>query len=344
MKTGSRDVWVLLGVFVALVVGGIFLASPQTRTEFKVSTTYNSDPLGVKAFYTLLGDRLGYRVERLRRSYISIPRGAKLLFVVQPRTRAEDDEAISVLSRQPHYITDDETGSLKDWVKRGGVAVFLSDGLSGVPAAFGSDQRLGKGYVYAFSSRKPITNRGMRDYRNALTLLRIIDRHASKRDLILFDEYHHGIGQSRSLWSYAARQVKVAGLILVLAGIVLCHTRGRRFGAVRNTPKSETVRPGYEFVESLARFYRRARATDIAAEALCRSFRQNLCGRLGLPADAPSARIARMLSTTSGAETVNRVSAVLARCRAAEAGEKPTEPELLDLARELQRLERELAV
>jgi len=343
MNSRSRDAWALASIFAVLLVGGWLLASPPTRKEIKVSTTYNPDPRGVKAFYTLLGERLGYRVDRLRSPYTEIPRAARVIFVVQPRSRA-GDAGNALPFGQPYYITNEERDALADWVRRGGAAVFISDGLSGVPAAFGTDQEMGKGRVYAFSSRSVITNRGMRDHRNALVLLKIIDRHAGKQGLVLFDEYHHGIEESRSLWSYVSRQVKVAGLILVVAGLVFCHSQGRRFGAVRATSATDTLRPGYEFVEAVARLYQRSGSTDVAAAILCRSFRQALSARLGLAGDASVDRLTTSLAAIAGGDAAARARGVLTRCESSEAGHKPAEHELLEMMREIRELEKELGL
>lgn len=339
----SRDIWVLVVVFILLVGAGFFLALPSHREEYTVSTTYNADPLGVKAFYTLLGERLGYTVGRLRKPYTEMPGNARLLIVVQPATIGiEMDEDARQLLGDALGISDEERAALQSWVRRGGTVMFLSDNLAGVPATFGSDRRIGKGHVYAFSSREMITNRGMRDPRNAVKLLGIIDRHAGKRDLVLFDEYHHGDKERRPLWSYVSRQVKFAMALLLAAGLVLCHTRGRRFGAVRNLPKSETVRPGYEFVESVGRLYQRAHAADLAARILCASFRQALCARFGMPADSPRDAIARRLASDIGGGLPKRVDAVLADCDRLVAGQKPDEPELLRVATEIVTLEKEM--
>jgi hypothetical protein len=341
MKKSSTDTWVLLAVFVGLLIGGYILAAPNQRDEYKVSTTYNADPLGVKAFYTLLGDRLRYNVGRLRKPYTEMPSGARLLICVQPRTKGLGGD---LGFGGQYHITKAERDALTQWVRKGGTAVFLADNLEGIPAAFGSDQRMGRGYIYAFNSRRIITNRGMRDYRNALRVLGILDRHVGKDDLILFDEYHHGIAESRSLWSYVSRQVWFAIAVLAVAAGVLCHTRGRRFGAVRSVPKSEGIRPGYEFVESVARLYRRAHASDLAEGILCSSFKHGLCAKLGMPADAPTELISRRILSDLGSETAARVGQVLTACDGNQAGRKPSEQELLDVAREIRELEKELGI
>ena len=49
----------------------------------------------------------------------------------------------------------------------------------------------------------------------------------------------------------------MAMLILIVAALLLCHSRGRRFGAVRNLPGGD-ARPGSKYVESVGRLYKRA--------------------------------------------------------------------------------------
>lgn len=345
MTARGRDKLILAAVFVGIVVGGYFVTAPSKREEIKVSTTYNPDPRGVKAFYTLLGERLGYNVDRLKRPYNSIPNVTRVLFVVQPRSKIVGERS-EALTLKRYYITDAEIDALTSWIKLGGTVVFLSDNLAGVPAAFGSNQQIGRGFVYAFNSRYPITNAGMRDYRNAIRLLKIIDRHASKRDLILFDEYHHGIVESRSLWSYISRQVKIATILIIASLVVLCHNRARRFGAVRRLPRSESVRPSYEFVESVGRLYRRANATNLAARILCKTFKNELCAKYGIHSDVEYSYITALLKPNMNSATLQRVENLLASCdnRTNTAGQKLSEQELLHVAREIRDLEEELGL
>lgn len=338
----KKDAVILIVLLVALIVGSIFVARPKKSKESKVSTTYNADPMGTKAFYTLL-QRMGYHADRLDRPYTEMPKNAKILIVVQPSTATENNSFTQNILGPG--ISDEESKALDNWVNSGGTVIFLADELEGVPATFGSTHKSGKGFIYAFPSRKTITNKGMRNPGNAMKLLRIIDKHASKSDLIVFDEYHHGIIQSRPLLSYISSQVWTAIIIAFIALVLLVYSRGRRFGAVRSLPPSETVRPGYEFVESVARLYQRAHASELAADVLCESFRQGLCLKLGLSSDSHTDKISSRLSEEVTAELAARANKVLAQCdRAILAGEKPTQEELVDIARELFDLEKELGI
>jgi len=335
----SADTWIFVFLFVLLFVGGYFVAAPRTGDENKDPTTWNPDPNGVRAFYTLLGERLGYRVDRLHKPFTELPRGAGVVIVVQPQARSA---GVVPIFAGDYSISRDESGALLGWVRRGGTALFLSDKLGGIPAEFRSSRRIGKGAVYAFDSRRAITNRGMRDYRNALVILRIIDRRSAgpecgrrarpehgRRDLILFDEYHHGFAESRPLTSYVGRQVWIAMGIGLIAAIILCHTRGKRFGAVRNLPASESIRPSFEFVESVARLYRRAGATDLAADILRGNLGGGLRAKLGGDSRTKLGGDFRMkLGGDFGIAT-----------RTPQAGQKPTEQELVGIANEVHRLD-----
>ena len=332
----SRDSWVLIVLFIVLLIGGVMLATPKRTSESKVSTTYNPDRMGVKAFYTLMSN-LGYTNDRLLQPYNKIPENTKVLVVVQPHISNESiffTEKFRVISKK-------ERNALKDWVRGGGVVMFFSDDLKGVPAAFGSTRELGKGMVYAFNSRKGITNWGLRNGKNAVKTLEIISKHAGKRDLVLFDEYHHGFKASESSMPMG-RQAKIALVMLAVAGLILCYARGRRFGAVRNLPVTDTLRPGFEFVESVGRLYQRADAADTAAEILCKSFKNNLCMKLGLSVDASGCEIMSRLESGTDEAIIKRVGEVIANCESSQAGQKPSESELLHIAREIQKLEQEL--
>lgn len=325
----SRDAWFLIGLFIVLAVLFAALAGPGRGVESDLSTTYSAGASGVKAFYTLLGDRLGYNVARLEDPYTQLPERTAALVVVGP------------LSAVP--IVAEERAALERWIRAGGTAIFISDSLAKVPARFGSTRKLGKGFVYAINSRRVVTNKGVRDYRNALKVVSIIAEHARPGDLILFDEYHHGLGRSKTeaLLIHTQRQVKI-GVVVIAAGLLaLCYGRGRRFGAVRNLPASGSLRPEFEFVESVARLYDRAGAADVAAEILIQSMRHGLCAKLGLSPDAPRQIIVRQLESDGRAQTARSVDRLLGY---EQAGQRLSKSELLHVAREIHTIEKELGL
>lgn len=324
----SRDGLLLLGLIVVLAVFAL-VSGAGRKDESDISTSYSNDASGVKAVYTLLGDRLGYRVDRLMVPYTQMPGQARVLVVVAP------------LEASP--ISKEEASALDGWIKAGGTAVFISDSLTNIPAHFGSNKPMGKGFVYAINNRRSITNKGARDYKNVLKVVSIIGRHAGRNDLVLFDEYHHGLGQSKlqSIVLHTQRQVKAGVLVVGFALLALCYGRGRRFGAVRNLPSHENRRPEFEYVESVARLYERAGAADVAESILLKSFRQELSVKLGLSPDAPSGLIVNRIESEGHADVAQKVRLLLAR---PEAGHKVRKSELLHVAREIHSVEKELGL
>lgn len=343
----SKDAWVLTVLFIMLVIGGIYVAHPGPQKQSDISTTYNASPKGIKAFYVLLNERLGYNTERLLKPYTYMPGNARVLIVVQPLDMVIDGAVFG----KGNKITERERDALMKWIKKGGTAIFLADDLRNVPAAFGSNQQIGKGFVYAFNSRNSITNSGMHNYHNAVDLINLIDKHARKTDLILFDEYHHGLRASEKpetllsvMLNVAGPNIKFAAGIIIVAGIALLFAKARRFGAVRRLPSKETTRPGYEFVESIARLYRRAKGTDVTAIILRESFKHALCTKLGLPGDASLEDILRGFGADVDDEISKQISNVLVPAKGLKAGQRISEQELMNIAVEISRLERELGL
>ncbi len=320
----SRDLKLIAFLFMGFPYC-FFDAKLSPGKEITVSSVNNADPKGTKAFFTLL-NRLGYNARKLVEPVINIPADAKILFVVQPEDKFDSRNVID----------------LTNWVQnKGGVAIFLSDKYENIPATYRKTRPMGKGWVYSFDSRFAITNEGMRNYKNALKFLKIIERHSAKGSLILFDEYHHGEMKSILVLSI---QVKLALWIAGFAVLLLCYSYGRRFGAVRSLPNEKAIRPSYEFVESVASLYQRAGASDLAAEIILDSFKSKICARLGLPSDASSKNIAGHLEIIASGEIAERVDKLLANLDAIHEGQKLTDAELLKIAVEITKLEEELGL
>lgn len=324
----SRDALLLIGLIAVAVIFALTSGAGR-KTESKISTSYSNDADGTKAVYTLLGDKLGYETERLLAPYTNLPEDAAVLVVVAP------------LPAFP--ISGEEREALDKWIRNGGTAVFISDSLDSIPARYGSDRQIGRGFVYAINSRKAITNKGARNYKNVLGLVSTIAEHAKPTDLVLFDEYHHGLGRSdlQSILLHTQRQVKTGAAIVGLALLVLCYSRGRRFGAVRSLPSYENRRPEFEFVESVARLYERAGAADVAAGILLNSLRQGLCLKLGLSSDAPRELIVQRLESEGQKDSAQKAGRLLVPT---QAGQKMSKSELLHVAQEIHSIEKELGL
>lgn len=326
----SKDAWFLIGVFVILVVLSALFLDQQPKSTSTVSTSYSANEYGVKAFYTLIGDRLGYNVGRLHDSYDQLPSDASVLLVIQP------------LPRVP--ITPEEAAALKRWISDGGVAIFLADSADHLPGGFKTSRSIGKGRVYVQISKGFVTNKSLADYRRALPVLEVISSHAEPNavgNLILFDEYHHGLQRSKPLGFAGCfpRHIRVAAAIILFALIALGCGRARRFGAVRGLPESRTHRPEFEYVESVARLYERADATDLAADILLQSLRQRLCRSLGLDQDSDSRVIVERLGNRVDKQAARSIESLLDYN---QSDLKPTRSALLSMAKQIHTLEKKL--
>lgn len=328
------DTWILIGLFLALILGGYLLTSNANNMESKAPTSYNADPSGTKAFYVLL-KRLGYSTGRLRSPYSEIPKSARVLIAIQPGERSADSG--QKIGRE---IDPSEIGPLLDWIKRGGTVIFFSNKLKNIPRGFQKSRKIGRGSIQAYADGSVITNKGLRKTKGVKSVIDFISSRASGGDLILFDEYHHGLDGAQKSEIIISRQAKTAVWILIGCAVLLIYSTGRRFGAVRPLPNSEAIRPGFEFVQSVARLYRRAGASDVAAEILIESFKRGLCAKLKLPGDASGDEILAWLPEAY----IGRVGKILKDGSHFDAGNKPADSELFNLTVEIRSLERELGI
>lgn len=328
------DTWVLVGLFIVLLVGGYILTSPANNIESKAPTSYNADPSGTRAFYVLL-KRLGYSTGRLRVSYSEIPKNAKVLIVVQPGKRSTGSG--QKIGRE---IDSSEIGPLIDWVNNGGTVIFFADKLQNIPIGFRRSRKIGRGSIQAYADGGVITNRSLRKPGNAKRVIDFISSRVSEGGLVLFDEYHHGLDGGQKPDIVISRQVKISIWILAGCGVLLIYSTGRRFGAIRPISKSEGIRPAFEFVESVARLYRRAGASDLAAEIMIESFKRGLCAKLKLPGDASDDEILSSVPEIY----IGRVSKIFDSGMHYSAGNKPADSELLDLTVEIRSLERVMGI
>ncbi len=318
------DAWILIGLFLMLFVGMLLFVTPSMLIENYESSTYNPDPSGVKAFYTLL-ERLNYKPVRLTETYDKIPRNAKILFIVEP-TRP---------------INDGNLDALFEWINKGGTVIIVINPYSKNTMQF-SNKKYGKGEIKVIRQKDKITNYGMKDVQNAMDLLTLISTKVDDNSVVVFDEFTHKSGKKTG--EIAIRSNVLASLIILcLSAIVICHTKGRRFGEVRPV-ESRFVRPSYEFVESVGRLYQRADAAGMASEIICNSFKKSLYKRCGIGHNVDDKQLFSILRDKFGEEITNRIQQSLWYCSQIKVGRKITESELFKVATEINELNRELGI
>jgi hypothetical protein len=196
----------------------------------------------------------------------------------------------------------------------------------------------GKGNVVVALDTLGADNARLSQADNALFFLNVAAAHTTaKRPLVLFDEYHQGFGsegETRGLWDAVGGTTRGIVWYALAVFALLVYNANRRFGTAKRIP-IPTYRPSTEYIESMARLFRRADAGDIAIETVYKAFARDLAKRLDSPPDA------RLDDTTALAERRlgwdrPPLRELLNRCDAVLHGEKIGEPEMLKIARQIE--------
>ena len=197
-------------------------------------------------------------------------------------------------------------------------------------------RRKGKGSAVAISAPNLVTNSGIGQADNAVLFVNLVAATARKGDLVLFDEYHQGYATGRTLGQVVGRYGRMAGLQLLAVFVIALYSYGRRFGAVRPSgPPAGRV--GFEYVQAMARVYRRAQARSVALNMLFTALRRDVIVRLGLPDDAGLDRMVHAASAAWGIDA-NELADLLLRCdQVTRGGSSVSDAEMLGLSAEIQR-------
>jgi hypothetical protein len=161
----------------------------------------------------------------------------------------------------------------------------------------------------------------------------------------LFDEYHHGdidLGSEASLWAALGHPLQLVLIQIAVAFLVLAAALAVRFGSP--IPLGQGIsRTSTEYVTSLAMLYRRAQASTAALETLYRQFLRDLALRLALAPDVSLERLAEVAARRGGIDR-SALRRLLATCEQRLDDGKVTEPELLDLARRMERIRKDIGI
>lgn len=171
--------------------------------------------------------------------------------------------------------------------------------------------RRGRGAVVALASSSPLLNRELRAGEGGVLFARLLRAFPEARPVV-FDEYHLGVGERRSVVRYLSDFGGAALLVqlLLVVGFVLWR-RGARFGgAQRPVPLPPAGTASY--VAGIASLYARAGAPGAAAGILARRALARIAAHHRLPSPAPDA-LAEALAARgrrTEADAVRRLAAL----------------------------------
>jgi len=199
----------------------------------------------------------------------------------------------------------------------------------------------GKGGFLLVSSPWLFSNDGLDEGDNLALVLNAVDAFAPppKGGVILFDEFHHGYGQQRTLWQVTPIPVRIGLVQAALALLLLLFGLSRRFAAPIPLPGEERSRA--EYLASMATLYQRARATPLVRQFLEENFRREVAADLALEPDASDEQLVRVASQRNPA-LGQRLQGLWEHLAQVKQRNPPPEEALLRLAAEMYSLKQEV--
>ncbi len=189
----------------------------------------------------------------------------------------------------------------------------------------------GHGTLIVLASASMFQNRTLRESEGAPLFMRLVRRYAPHGP-VLFDEYHGGVGERRSVMQYL-RQAGVMPAVFALfvcVGLWLARA-GARFGAVRRD-RAKAPRGSASFVAAMGQLYSGSRDQDGAVDAIVRRALARVARHHHLPVSSAD-RLARVLTdrgTHVAAEAVQELAS-LQRTAHSEPGKLPALIARIDL-------------
>ncbi len=203
----------------------------------------------------------------------------------------------------------------------------------------------GKGRLVAIADSGFASNRNLPRAENAVFLDHILAQAVPPGGTVLFDEYHHGdmaLASGVTIWDALGRPAQLAFTQCLLALLIVIGAVAVRFGQAVPLERGQS-RTSVEYVASLAGLYRRAKASPAALETLYRQFLRDLSARLAL---APMVNLEQMseVAARHGGVDKEALRRLLATCEQRLDSGGVSEPELLDLTRQMEAVRKDLGL
>lgn len=196
-----------------------------------------------------------------------------------------------------------------------------------------SYSKFGAGGVLLCCSPWSVSNEGLARSKDIEMVVSALQAFApGKQRVVLFDEYHHGYGERRSLLSLLPPTAKLGLLQIGIAVGMLLFSLGKRFGAPVAGAEGRRVRG--EYISAMSLLLRRAGASDLVLGRLEERFRRDVARATGLRPSADEEEVARVAEAVRGVPR-EKVEGLFSACKQTR-GKGPAEEErLLRIARRM---------
>lgn len=204
---------------------------------------------------------------------------------------------------------------------------------------------VGKGRLIAIADSRFASNRNLPRSENAVFLAHVLAQSVPPGGTVLFDEYHHGdiaLLSGATLWAAVGRPAQLAFTQGLLALLLVAGVVAVRFGQPVPLARGQS-RTSVEYVASLAGLYRRAKAAPAALETLYRQFLRDLSARLALAPTVSLEQLSEVAARHSGVDK-EALRRLLATCEQRLDSGIVSEPDLLDLTRQMEAVRKDLGL
>jgi hypothetical protein len=204
----------------------------------------------------------------------------------------------------------------------------------GDKGAFVVDTSSGSGHVVSIGSPSTFTNEFLGDDDNAALAVALMAPHEGTKVAVLYGMTPDGAARASGFGELVPTGVRLALVQLGIAFVLYTWWRGRRLGKPVREPQLVQI-GGSELVGAVGNLMQQTHDPDRAARLLRGDLRRRLAERLGLPPDSNPDIIAEVTAARSGVDRDQVARAVT---------DLPvrTEDELLDLARDIDRIRTEV--
>ena len=284
-KIRPKKIIIYLAVILVLLFAGLVSFDVKNEIEQKTGfSSYNKNEDGSLALY-LLSKEMGFDVRRFDRPARLLPESATVVVFAPDKSVFED-------SLEFKYMFD--------WLRRGNSMVFISHSIDEDEDIYSFDEfkyeskepfgNYGVNYIYNVGDGKIIylneyefyTNSGIKKLDPGVMFIDALN--VSSFNMVLFNEYYHGLGSSSiSLLDVVNPVGRLIIIQLFICVLIYLFIKSRRFGKPAVVFKI-IKRKENENLFALSNLYTKAKANNLAIEIYLKKVKEELAKFLGFSA------------------------------------------------------------